>query len=252
MEITFEIIIILMLVAFTAGTIDSIAGGGGLLTVPSLLLAGLSPQIALGTNKFMSTIGTSVAVTNYILKRKVVWKVVLAGIVFTLMGSLLGTHSILLIPNDIVGKIMVFLLPPVAIIVMLPMKKERLQMDFSGYKFYFTTAGICFFIGFYDGFFGPGTGTFLIIALHYFLRMNLSSASATARIFNFGSNIAALVTFLIAGKVIFTIGLPMAVGSMTGNFLGSHLAIKKGQRLIRIFLILALTALLISLIIKYF
>lgn len=243
--------IILSAVSFLAGFIDSIAGGGGLLLLPSLLLAGIPPQVALGTNKFASSIGTSAALINFILKKKVVWEIAASGIAFSLLGSLIGTKTILLFNNETVGKIIIFLLPLAMLITLMPQKEHEIKSDLSSMDLYIKIPLICFFIGFYDGFFGPGTGSFLIIAFYISIGLGLVKSSATAKVFNLASNIGALIIFILGDKVIYLLGIPLAIANIAGNYFGSNLAIKNGSNTVRFFLLLSLTILMISLIWKY-
>ena len=245
------ITIILSAVSFLAGFIDSIAGGGGLLLLPSLLLAGIPPQIALGTNKFASSIGTSAALINFILKKKVVWKIAASGIIFSLIGSLIGTKTILFFNNETVGRIIIFLLPLAMLITLIPLKERATGNEPSGFDLIIKIPFICLLIGFYDGFFGPGTGSFLIIAFYMFIGLGLVKSSATAKVFNLASNIGALVVFILGGKVIYLLGIPLAIANIAGNYLGSNLAVKKGAKAVKFFLLLSLTILMISLIWKY-
>ncbi len=245
------ITLILSFVSFLAGFIDSIAGGGGLILLPALLLAGIPPQNALGTNKFGSTFGTGVALVNFIRNNKVIWGIAMVGVLFTLAGSFLGTKTILLFSNQVVGKIIVLLLPLAILVALAPRKERAFSGAFSKWDLYLKVPLICFPIGFYDGFFGPGTGSFLIIAFHVMIGLNLVQASATAKVFNFISNIGALTVFLIEGKVLFWVGFPLAIANVIGNYFGSMLAIKKGARVVKFFLIVSLTILFISLVWKY-
>ncbi len=245
------ITIILSAVSFLAGFIDSIAGGGGLLLLPSLLLAGLPPQVALGTNKFASSMGTGVALINFILKKKVVWKIAASGIAFSLLGSFIGTKTILIFNNEIVGRIIIFLLPLAMLITLIPQKERAKGNEPSRFDITVKIPFICLFIGFYDGFFGPGTGSFLIIAFYIFIGLGLVQSSATAKVFNLASNLGALVIFVLGGKVIFSIGIPLAVANIAGNYIGSNLAVKKGASTVKFSLLLSLTILMISLIWKY-
>ena len=249
-----EMTILLSFVSFVAGLIDSIAGGGGLLLVPSLLLAGLPPQTALGTNKFAATIGTSMALFNFIRNRKVVWKIAVYGIAFALLGGFWGSKAILSFDNKIVGKIIVFLLPLAALAVIYPQKiSPGTKRDrFSRLDLFLRIPMICFPIGFYDGFFGPGTGSFFILSFYLFLGIGLLQASATTKVLNFLSNLGALLMFLFEGKVIFLLGIPLALANMAGNFVGSHLAIKRGARVVRAFLLISLSVLFASLVWQYF
>jgi uncharacterized protein len=246
--------IILSLVSFLAGFIDSIAGGGGLLLVPSLLLAGLPPQTALGTNKFAATLGTSMALLNFIRSRKVIWKIAVYGIAFALLGGFSGSKAILSFDNKIVGKIIVFLLPLAALAVIYPRKAHpgAKKNNFSRLDLFLKIPMICFPIGFYDGFFGPGTGSFFILSFYLFLGIGLLQASATTKVFNFLSNLGALVMFLFEGKVIFLLGIPLALANIAGNVVGSHLAIRKGAEVVRTFLLISLSVLFASLVWQYF
>jgi hypothetical protein len=245
------ITIILSAASFLAGFIDSIAGGGGLLLLPSLMLAGLPPQVALGTNKFASSIGTGAALINFILKKKVVWKIAGSGILFSLLGSYIGTRCILFFSNEITAKIIIFLLPFAMLITLIPRKERETGKEPSVLDLAVKIPLICFLIGFYDGFFGPGTGSFLIIAFHLFIGLGLVQSSATSKVFNLASNLGALAVFILGGKVIYMLGIPLAVANIAGNYLGSNLAIKKGANAVKFFLLLSLSILMISLIWKY-
>jgi len=238
---------------FAAGFVDSIAGGGGLIGMPALLLAGVPPHIALATNKFSATFGTFVATWNYARNKRIIWKIAAYGIPPALLGAWLGSEAILFISEDLAGKIIVALLPFAAVATFLSKNKKRGEsQDLSKADLWFWVPLITFIIGFYDGLFGPGTGSLLIISFGFFLSMNLVKASATAKVFNLVSNIGALVVFLFAGKVWFLVGVPAAVANIAGNFLGSHLAIKKGDAFIKVILVAVITTLFASLVWKYF
>ncbi|MBU2621067.1 MAG: TSUP family transporter [Proteobacteria bacterium] len=247
----FTVTVILSAVSFLAGFIDSIAGGGGLLLLPSLLIAGIPPQVALGTMKFASSIGTGTALVNFILKKKVVWKIAASGIAFSLLGSFIGTKTILIFNNETVGRIIIFLLPLAMLITLIPQKERAAENEPSRFDLTVKIPFICLLIGFYDGFFGPGTGSFLIIAFYIFIGLGLVQSSATAKVFNLASNLGALVIFILAGKVIYMLGIPLAVANILGNYLGSTLAVKKGAKTVKFFLLLSLSILMISLIWKY-
>jgi len=252
MEFELSVVLLLCGAFFVAGFIDSIAGGGGLITLPSLLFAGIPPQLALGTNKLASSLGTGTAVINFLINKKMLWKVILAGIAFSLIGSFAGSKTILLLDPDLVGKIIIFLLPLGIIATLIPRKGKVNNNELTKIDYWIKIPIICLTIGFYDGFFGPGTGAFLTLAFFFFTKMKLIQATANAKVFNFMSNIGSLVAFLIGGKVLFLISIPLALSNMAGNFFGSRLAIKKGEKIIRFFLILAFALLLISLVWKYY
>lgn len=240
--------------AFIAGFIDSAAGGGGLITLPSLLAVNVPPYLALGTNKFQSMLGTSCALINYGRKSKVIWKVALIGIPFALVGSIIGAKMVLIIEPSRVAKIIIVLLPFAATAVLFSKRILKGTVEHLKFKtgFWITTISICFLIGAYDGFFGPGTGTFLIIALVLASHIPIVKASATAKAFNLASNVGAFVTFIISGNVNYLIGLVMAVFNIAGNFAGSHFAMKHEAKLIQKLVLLSLSLLFFYLIWKYF
>ncbi|MDL2262028.1 TSUP family transporter [Bacteroidales bacterium OttesenSCG-928-I21] len=247
-----EIIIFLSSVFFIAGFIDSIAGGGGILTVPALLFAGVSPQAVLGTSKFASTLGTGVAVLTFMKNKKILWKVIAAGILFSVVGSFLGSKIITLIQQEIVEIIIIFMLPVGIIATLIPKKNRNgFNDNIDKLDLYVKIPIICFAVGFYDGFFGPGTGAFLTLSFYLFTKMNLVNATANAKVFNFASNFSAMIVFSLSANVLFSLGIPLALANIAGNFLGSRLAIKKGEKIIKLFLTLVFILLLISLIHRF-
>ncbi len=248
----FPILAALMVVFFVAGLIDSIAGGGGLLTLPGLLVAGVPPQLALGTNKLAASLGTATALANFIRGRMVLWKLALAGLGFSLLGSAIGSRAVLTLDNALLGKLLVALLPLGVAATLFPARLQRGSTQFTSLQLYLLTPVITFVIGFYDGFFGPGTGSFLILGFHFLLGASLVHASATAKVFNLGSNIGSLAVFLLAGQVAFGIALPLAAAGVAGNFTGSRLALRNGSAIVRPFLIVSLLLLLATLVWKYF
>jgi uncharacterized membrane protein YfcA len=247
-----EVLLLLCGAALAAGFIDSIAGGGGLLLVPSLLLAGVPPHLALGTNKFASCLGTSMALYNFVKSGLVIWPVAGLGIAFALAGSYAGTKAVLAIDPEPLGQLISLVLPLAIVVTLSPKRGRHHATVFSRLDLLVKTPLICFAIGFYDGFLGPGTGSFLILAFHAFLKIDLVHASATAKIFNFASNIAAFAVFALAGSVDYRLGLPLAASNILGNWLGSRLAIRKGAGLVRGLLAISLSILTASLVWKYF
>ncbi|MBF9002357.1 sulfite exporter TauE/SafE family protein [Vibrio nitrifigilis] len=248
-DITFLILIALMVSAFAAGFIDSVAGGGGLILVPSFILAGLPPQLALGQEKIVSTLGTIAAIRNFMRNKKVIWTAVATGIPAGLVGAYAGAQSILYFDPDTIGKIILFMLPFGIILSFIPKKKrnEDNSTPINKQVLLFGVPAAVFVIGFYDGFFGPGTGSFLILALHYLLRFDLVSASATSKLFNFSSNIGALFAFMIAGNVLYMLAIPLVAMNLLGNHVGSSSAMKYGAKLIQRTISVSLSLLMISL-----
>lgn len=245
------VILLLSLMSFLAGFIDSVAGGGGLVLIPSLLLAGIPPQTALGTNKFAAIFGTSTALANFMKHGKVIWKIAGFGLVFSVIGSVIGTKSILYFDEKTTAKIIILLLPITAIITFLPKRQLKTSLsDLSKKDLYLFTPLLCFMVGFYDGFFGPGTGTFLIFGFYIFLGLHLINASAISKVFNLASNLGSFVTFAFADRVLYGIGIPIAISNLVGGYLGSLLAIKKGQQFIKVFLLIVFGILFVTLIHK--
>lgn len=245
-------LLFLMAAAFCAGFIDSMAGGGGLISLPATLVAGIPPHLALGTGKFMASVGTSFAFLTYARNRAIVWKIAAIGVAFAMAGSAAGSKTTLYLSGDILGKVLIFLLPVAAAITFLPIRRTEREEAQSPLALYLVTPLICTTIGFYDGFFGPGTGSFLLLSLHFFLGLNLVKASGTTKVFNLASNVGSLVVFLISGKVLFIAAIPMALANMAGNILGSRLAVKRGPAIIRKMLLVSLSMLFATLVWRYY
>lgn len=237
---------ILIIASFVAGYIDSISGGAGLILIPAFILTGLPPQLALGQEKLVSTIGTIAAIKNFFKNNSIVWKIVPAGIVSGLIGAYIGAKTILFLPTEVISYIIVILLPFGLIAAFLKGKIQGSSTHEIRYSIV-TTFITCFIVGFYDGFFGPGTGSLFIIVLSLFNRLTLLQASATSKIFNFSSNIGAFIAFLIAGQMAFLIGIPMVLASLLGNHIGSIHAIKTNGEIVRKVLIITVLFMMITL-----
>lgn len=233
LDLSLWVIAALILSAFAAGFIDSVAGGGGLILVPSFIIAGLPPQVALGQEKVVSTLGTLAAIRNFVKSKKVIWNAVATGIPAGLAGAYVGAEMILYFDQETVGKIILALLPVGIVLSFIP-KKDRREGDrrFSPFKLYVCVPIMVFLIGFYDGFFGPGTGSFLILALHFILRFDLVAASANAKLFNVSSNVGALAAFMLAGKVLYLLAIPLVLANLAGNHMGSNSALRYGPRVV--------------------
>ncbi|MBQ7585496.1 MAG: TSUP family transporter [Desulfovibrionaceae bacterium] len=240
-------IFLALLAALIGGLIDAIAGGGGLIVLPSLLLTGLPPHVAVSCNKFSASLGTLMAVLNFARSKLILWKLALLGLPLSLLGAYLGTRLALTLSPDFFGKILIGLLPVAMLLTFIQPKSEDTQKPPK----LFWMPIICVLIGCYDGFFGPATGSFLILACHHVLKINFLEASATAKVLNLASNLSSTLTFIAAGTMWWALALPMALASIAGNFIGSKLAIKLGSKLVRRFLLVSLCLLLITLIYKF-
>ena len=229
--------------AVLTGFIDAIAGGGGLIMVPALLFAGVPPLQALGTNKAQSTCGTAVACFNYARSGLFSWREHRWTIAIVFIGAALGVVAVQAVGSQSLGLVIPILLMAVALYVLLsPRMTDEDAHERIGDTAYKPIAGA---IGFYDGFFGPGTGSFFTSSLVGLRGMGLTRATALTKLFNLTSNVASVIVFAIGGKVLWLLGLCMAVGAMAGGWAGSHSAMRFGARLIRPLLVvlsLGLTA----------
>ncbi len=234
MDIIHKLLIICPLVFF-GGFLDSIAGGGGIITLPAYYVAGISPHFALGTNKFASTFGTTISAWRFIKNKRVELKSAAVAAVAALIGSSLGASLALVISENFLRVFLIVALPFLCIFIIKnkKMNNESTDKKHSKNKVMVLCAISGFIIGGYDGFFGPGTGTFLIIVFNTVIGFDLLTASGNAKIVNLASNAASLITFLINGNIVFMIGIPAAVFSIMGHYVGSHLAITKGAKIIR-------------------
>jgi hypothetical protein len=217
-----------------AGTVDAIAGGGGLLTVPALLAAGLPPHLALATNKGQSTFGSFAAMIRFgragLLDRRRALVTFPAGVV----GALVGAAAVLLVPPETLRPVVLVLLTAAALFVALRRPPGAPGRPGPARRGAPAVAGaIALAIGAYDGFFGPGTGTFLIVAFVALLGDGLARASATAKVVNFASNLAALALFAWGGVVVWRVALPMAAAQLAGGWIGAHLTVRRGDALVR-------------------
>jgi uncharacterized membrane protein YfcA len=227
-------IAILVAVALAAGTIDAIAGGGGLLTVPALLAIGLPPHLALGTNKGQSVFGALTALARFARGGLVDPQRAKVTFPLGLLGSLAGAALVLALPPSTLRPVVVVLLAAVALFVGFRRAPPVRLEDAPPRPHARAIAGAAALaIGAYDGFFGPGTGTFLIVAFVGLLGDGLAHASASAKVVNFASNLSAMILFAARGTVVWRIALPMAAAQLLGGWLGAHLAVRRGDVLVR-------------------
>ena len=239
--------LILYVLVFLAGFVDSIAGGGGLISLPAYLFIGIPSHNALATNKLSSTIGTVFSTFRYAKGKAIIYSVGIPSVIGSLIGSHIGARLALVISDTVLKVILTILIPIAAVFVFVanPRRDRNLAIDqkVSKRKTVIISGLIGLIIGTYDGFFGPGTGTFLIILYVSILSMNHVNASGTAKIVNLASNIGALLTFIAGGKVLYFVGLPAALFGIVGNWIGSGLALKKGVNVIKPVMIIVLVIL---------
>jgi len=243
---TFLIVCPLVLVA---GFVDAIGGGGGLLSLPAYLLAGLPPHRAIATNKLSSTCGTALATARFVRQGLINWRMALPSVAAGLAGSWCGAHLSLLVDSAILEKVLYVVLPITAVLVLRKdVLKDTAEPFESVRKTALIAAAASLVIGVYDGFYGPGTGTFLIIAFSIFAKMDVRTANAQCKAVNLTTNVTSLIVFLHSGQVVIALGLAAAACNMIGNWIGSGLALKAGTRITRPIILLVLVLLLLRVI----
>ena len=237
---------------FLAGLVDSIGGGGGLISLPAYLLAGLPVHQAIATNKLSSACGTSLAAGRFVRHGLVRLKLVIPSVLSAFAGSSLGAQLSLRISEDLM-KVLLFAVLPVAAFFVMNRRFFRDQGSSAGSERRMLVICIlsAFFIGGYDGFYGPGTGTFLIIAFTVFAGMAVPEANAQAKMINLTSNITSLAVFLLNGQVVLLLGLAGAVCNMAGSWVGSGLALSKGSKIVRPVILVVLLLLFLKIIIGF-
>ena len=241
----------LFLAGLFAGFINSVAGGGGMITVPALLAFGLDIKTALGTNKLGATFGSCTATINYVAKKQVTIKQNLFGVLLTAIGAAAGVFF-----TSSVAESVLKLVVPLAMLGVLvySILNRNLGMEEShqrvGKKVFYLMFG--FALGFYDGFFGPGTGSFWILAFMYFLGYEMRKATAGMKLMNFTSNLVSLCVYAILGFVKLPYGISIGLGQMVGAKIGSNLAVSRGARFIRPVYLGMIAIAIVYMIYKYF
>jgi uncharacterized membrane protein YfcA len=235
--LTFDTALTLFVVSLAAGLVDSIAGGGGLLALPALLWAGLPPLLALGTNKLQGSFGTLAASIGFWRQGLVDPRRMGPAIACTFVGAVGGTIAVQTLSADLLQTLVPVLLIGFALYFLFsPRVSDRDAAGRMGpLAFALLIAPL---VGAYDGFFGPGTGSFFMLAYVALLGYNLRRATAHTKVLNFTSNVASLLAFALAGNLVWSLGLVMALGQFSGAWVGSHLAVRHGSRIIRPALVL--------------
>lgn len=246
-DITISWMIVFVITGFIAGYIDSIAGGGGMIQVPVLLYSGIPPVFVLATNKMASLFGTLMATIKYFLSKKISMKIVSIAIIPCLIASYIGSKLVMYIPDEII-KWAILVAIPIALFFLLKKSKDIKEEDtkLTNKNIVLTTAPI----GFYDGILGPGTGTYMTIAMKKFLHIDYIVATASTKPLNLATNVGSAIAFVMAGKVLWMIAIPMAIANMLGSYVGTHFAIKGGEVFIKRVLIFVLIFMLLANIIK--
>lgn len=232
-DVSIQMLLFIMIGGFLAAYVDSVVGGGGLIAVPVLLAAGLPPAVALGTNKLAGTMSSLTSTVSFLRSGHIDLKTVRGLFLLSAAGAILGTTVLRSIPSDFLKPLVVVMLIVITAYTLVR-KNWGSRLTFEGFTA--KTAALmgiaAFAIGFYDGFFGPGTGSFLIFAF-LMLGLDFVKAAGNAKVLNFGSNLASLGTFILLGSINFRVGIPMGIAMICGSLLGSRMAIRKGSAYVR-------------------
>lgn len=244
-----EFLIVCPLV-FVAGFIDAIAGGGGLVSLPAYLIAGVPVHTAIGTNKLSSGMGTTIATWQYAKSGFIPWRQAIVCCIVALFASGLGANLTLLIKEDFLRIVLLIILPATAIYLMFHKDFGSKEKDYSRTKVMILSMLTAFCVGVYDGFYGPGTGTFLLLLLTGFAGMKLTTANGIAKTINLSTNIAALAVMLVNGKVFLLLGFTAGLFNMLGNYIGTKLFKKGGVNVARPIIIIVISIFLVKTIIE--
>ncbi len=248
MNITFTTYLILCPLVFLGAFVDSIGGGGGLISLPAYLLCGLPPHMAIATNKLSSACGTTISTLKFAKEKLINYKLAVPTILTALLGSAIGAKLSLFANEDILK---IVLIPVLFIAAFFVLNKNLFGKEYDNstginVRTYIIASVASLVIGMYDGFYGPGTGTFLIIVLNLFAHLNIRQANAQTKTINLTTNLTSLTVFVINGQVVWKLGIVAAVFGIAGNYLGAGLAIKNAGKITRPVILVVLAILLIK------
>ncbi len=236
---------------FLAGFVDAIAGGGGLISLPAYLFAGLPVHNAIATNKLSSAMGTTVTTIKFAKNGYIKLRQIITCVIAAMIGSAIGARISLTVDDYLFKIIMLVLLPFIAFYVL--RKKTFIdRKPYSETKTILLSTAIAFVLGVSDGFYGPGTGTFLILLLTAVAHMELTRANGTAKSINLATNYASLAVYLISGKVIVLTGLIAGVFNIAGNYLGARLFESKGAKFVKPIMLIVIAIYIVKLITEIF
>ncbi len=240
-EITLTTFLIVCPLVFLGGFVDAVAGGGGLISLPAYMIAGLPVHNSIATNKLSSGMGTTVSTIRFARGGNIPWKKALPCIVMAMIGSAAGARIALLVDAELFKRLMLIIIPVTAYYVLKnkSMGQEPDPLDFK--KMLIRASIVALVIGMYDGFYGPGTGTFLILLLSSFAKFRLGEANGVAKSINLTTNITSLAVYLMSGKVIIVLGLVAGLFGIAGNYIGVSFFNDKGAKAVRPMMIVVLT-----------
>ena len=250
MPVSYWTLFIICPLVFLASLLDAVAGGGGLVSLPAYLLAGLPPHNAIATNKLSSCIGTVASTGRFVKNKCVDWPTAVPSAALAVLGSVAGANLVLGVSDNAIRYVMLALIPLLAFVVL---RKRDLssaeRAPVSRRRQFAVVLAAALVIGMYDGFYGPGTGTFLLLAYTQLARMPLNLAAGNVKIANLSSNVGSLIVFLLNGQVILPLGLIAAVFALAGHFLGAGLLLKNGSKIVKPFVLVVLGLLFLRLIV---
>ena len=230
---SFEILIFLFLIATVAGFLDTLVGGGGLLAVPALMLSGMSPIYVLGTNKLQGSMGTGAATLLLLRRKELHWKKIKSLMMASFIGAIIGSVIVQFVNTEILSFMIPCALGFIAIyFIFAPEPKKKQRLPDNSYQNAVVPAIAC-----YDGMFGPGTGSFFVMAGVAIKKLDIIKSTVMAKPLNFSSNIASLIVFLSFGHVVWIVGLTMMLGQAIGAFFGAHYLFKVNPKFIRVLIV---------------
>ena len=243
-QFSYEILAFLFIVGVVAGFLDTLVGGGGLLAVPALLISGVPPIYVLGTNKFQGSMGTGMATLLLFRKKKLNWNSIKYLVLMSFIGSMIGGIIVQFVNTNALS----FAIPIVLIFISIYFiisPKPKTNLKNTKHSKYFDRFAVPV-IGFYDGMFGPGAGSFYAMSAVILKKLEIIQATILAKPLNFASNIAGFVVFFVFGHVAFLIGLIMMAGQFIGSFLGTHYLLKANPKVIRVLIVIMSTSMLVK------
>lgn len=234
MTLTFLHFLIVCPLVCLGGFVDAVAGGGGLISLPAYLIAGIPPHMSIATNKLSSAMGTTLTTYRYARKGFIPWRQAVICVCFAFVGSSMGAKLALKISAEVFTVLMLIILPLVALYVLRgkALSAEGLEPRSKGQTLMISSLA-ALLVGCYDGFYGPGTGMFLMLALTGLAHMDITKANGVTKAINLTTNLSALVVFLLNGKVLLTLGLVAGAFGILGNYLGTHLFIQGGVKFVK-------------------
>ena len=254
MEITLKMYLIVIPLTFLAGFVDAIGGGGGLISLPAYLLAGVPTHFAVGSNKLTAIGGTSISLARFIRQGYVVLKLAIPCVIAAIIGSGTGARLNLLVSERVLAIALLVILPIMMFIVFnkrfFPDREDETVVLNS--RTYLTGTLAALIVGCYDGFYGPGAGTLWIIAFSVFAKLGIKTSNAHAKVINFTTSATSLLVYMLSGNVLYTLALPSMIANMAGSYLGTGLAIKNGSRITKPVIVIVLILLAVKVVTENF